>query len=733
MPVGNLPGDTQSPGGWKQVYFENFSTDVAETSFTDSAYVDAHNNDPSGSRSRFQATYPNIDPYPTTWHNSIGDGSQWTSYYSGGKTCSVTGSVLRQRLHTEGTFVENGTTYQRHRTETLVPAWTGSKTQTYGRYVIRWRADLLPGYKIAWLLWPISENWPTDGEIDFPEADLAAGNDIAAFMHRQDGANGGDQDAYGSTVDAVGGWNTTEIIWAPGFCRFILDGVVLGTSTSRVPNTPMEWRIQTEGNLDGTRLSTGIDPTTTGYVDIDWIVAYTRTAESFMTSPLPVNIDSSYADSGSDPSIALHQKHHDIIHAYVNIDSAQSRLGLGMVKAISHFPPSHGWSANGFDAATNVADTSVTFSGRQGVSLVTAGNGGYHTFQKTGLTAINLNGGKHVRVTLRIANLANLQEVLLRAAGVGGIDGGTFHQVTIYDANSVQSGMSPLLEGEITTVSLSFADAYVQNSAAGTAVTEWQFVIRDKSGALKSTVQLGGVDVANDVKPSKWSDTGLVIISMDDTYASQINLALPACQERAIRGTFFPILELLDTNGYATTAQMLSAQERDGWEVGVHCSTVAFHNNFASATPIQVAADLQACQFTLAAKGFTGRTSYAYPLGQFDSGRDTAVRPNVKGARTIAGSRLETWPPGNTMRLRSKSGIGGLGGTSGASLTQAGGVLDQVAAHKGLFIATFHNFTSGTSGDINTSTLSDFTTFLDGIVSRGISTATMGEYLAGIA
>lgn len=33
---------------------------------------------------------------------------------------------------------------------------------------------------------------------------------------------------------------------------------------------------------------------------------------------LPVNVDSTYADSGTDASVALHQQHHDTIHAAVN-------------------------------------------------------------------------------------------------------------------------------------------------------------------------------------------------------------------------------------------------------------------------------------------------------------------------------------------------------------------------------------------------------------------------------
>jgi len=35
----------------------------------------------------------------------------------------------------------------------------GYDGQTYGRYSIRFRYDSMPGYKIAFLLWPVSDNW----------------------------------------------------------------------------------------------------------------------------------------------------------------------------------------------------------------------------------------------------------------------------------------------------------------------------------------------------------------------------------------------------------------------------------------------------------------------------------------------------------------------------------------------------------------------------------------------
>lgn len=41
-----------------------------------------------------------------------------------------------------------------------------------------------------------------------------------------------------------------------------------------------------------------------------------------MASPLPVTIDSTYADSGTDASVKLHQQHHDALHALYNTQIA---------------------------------------------------------------------------------------------------------------------------------------------------------------------------------------------------------------------------------------------------------------------------------------------------------------------------------------------------------------------------------------------------------------------------
>ncbi len=140
----------------------------------------------------------------------------------------------------------------------------------YGRYTIRFRADPLPLYKTAWLLWPDSGVWPRDGEIDFPEGDL--NGKISAFMHRQNGTSGGDQN-YWHTGQTYTTWHTATIEWLPNKLTFILDNSNI-TFTSRVPSTPMHWVIQTETALS----SSSPANSTAGNVQIDWVAAYQPTA-----------------------------------------------------------------------------------------------------------------------------------------------------------------------------------------------------------------------------------------------------------------------------------------------------------------------------------------------------------------------------------------------------------------------------------------------------------------------
>ena len=137
----------------------------------------------------------------------------------------------------------------------------------YGRYVVRFRADAVPGYKTAWLVWPDSESWPYDAEIDFPEGNLDGS--INGFVNHQGATSGADQAASTTNVTYTG-WQTAAITWLPTGVTFQLDGTTIGTETSPVPNTPMHLVLHTETSTIGA----GPTSSASGNVQIDWISVY---------------------------------------------------------------------------------------------------------------------------------------------------------------------------------------------------------------------------------------------------------------------------------------------------------------------------------------------------------------------------------------------------------------------------------------------------------------------------
>lgn len=230
MPVGDLPG-------WRQIFADDFTEDIGLGNF------------PAAVSSRWGA-------YPDGWQDTSHNGT-----YNATKTISISDGIMNIFLHTE-----NGVHYVACPYPKL-PGASSANGQLYGRYSVRFRADSLHGYKTAWLLWPDSETWPRDGEIDFPEGNLDG--TIGAFMHRMNGTSGGDQDGYSSSA-TYGDWHIATTEWTPTSCKFILDGITIGNSTSRIPSTSMHYVLQTETTLDGYEP----DDSTQGNVQVDWVVVY---------------------------------------------------------------------------------------------------------------------------------------------------------------------------------------------------------------------------------------------------------------------------------------------------------------------------------------------------------------------------------------------------------------------------------------------------------------------------
>lgn len=229
------PSNSDDLPGWKYVFGDSFDTNAASGSFL--------------------STYRNWGAYDTGWPDTSRRGMYDTNQLS------VSNGVMNIHMSTGA----DG----KPRTAVPFPLINGRNAsdqinQLYGRYEVRFRADQVQGYKTAFLLWPKSEAWPQDGEIDFPEGDVT-GN-IEAYMHRQGATSGGDQAGF-STNKGYNDWHTATIEWSPNVMRFLLDGNVIGQTTQRIPNTPMHWVLQTETNLGGNP----IPANAAGNVQIDYV------------------------------------------------------------------------------------------------------------------------------------------------------------------------------------------------------------------------------------------------------------------------------------------------------------------------------------------------------------------------------------------------------------------------------------------------------------------------------
>lgn len=210
------------------------------------------------------------DRYPGwSWYDGMTETSRETARPEGQvgiwqsrTTMSVHDGVMDCRVHTEG---------ERPQVCALTPTPGGSnwRGQMYGRYTVRFKADPVPGYKIAWLLWPDSDDW-SEGEIDFPEASLDG--TITGSSHRNDG-DPADFAYFFDTGQRMGGWHTATIDWRPGRLTYLLDGESWTTTEpAALPRVPMRWALQAETEI----VDSAPDRKAQGHILIDWVAAWSR-------------------------------------------------------------------------------------------------------------------------------------------------------------------------------------------------------------------------------------------------------------------------------------------------------------------------------------------------------------------------------------------------------------------------------------------------------------------------
>lgn len=154
--------------------------------------------------------------------------------------------------------------------------------RTYGRWEFRARTDKGRGFGSAILLWPESERFPEDGEIDIMEVPSET-RDRAHFIVHFPGPRGEDK-VYGSHAeDDFSEWHTFAVDWLPDRIVFYVDGVERFRVTDRniIPNEPMHLAVQFDQGPKKDWIAAPDATTPAAFsLQVDWLRVYAPTAKS---------------------------------------------------------------------------------------------------------------------------------------------------------------------------------------------------------------------------------------------------------------------------------------------------------------------------------------------------------------------------------------------------------------------------------------------------------------------
>lgn len=273
-PTSSSKNESRAPRGdlanWKQVYVDDF---------------DEYGNVPVGSFADCELTQSKCkgltEPLRSRWWafpKGWGDTARQHRYPVSGQsnpdeTVSIEDGKLKIVMKSDGNEVQGVTLFPK-----------AAEGQTYGKYVIRFKADPTPGYRIAWKLVPVDEAACPGCEISFPELELD--QEITGLVRHRIGLEPSQVDRY-QTDKKVGEWHIATIEWSPGSVEFFLDGEKLkGTdpngrmleksSASSIPDQPANWFIQCESALDerAKKKQVVAQKHSTATIQIDWIAIY---------------------------------------------------------------------------------------------------------------------------------------------------------------------------------------------------------------------------------------------------------------------------------------------------------------------------------------------------------------------------------------------------------------------------------------------------------------------------
>jgi peptidoglycan/xylan/chitin deacetylase (PgdA/CDA1 family) len=214
----------------------------------------------------------------------------------------------------------------------------------------------------------------------------------------------------------------------------------------------------------------------------------------------------------------------------------------------------------------------------------------------------------------------------------------------------------------------------------------------------------------------------LVTIAFDDGTENEYTYAFPLMRDRGIRGTFYIVTDVIDTQYFMSLAELQTLQA-NGNEIGSHSKT---HRHFTELSDSEIQEECLTSRTVLQSYGFPA-VNFAYPYGDMDERTDAIVDDYYASGRSAWG---DTW----TMPLPVNEFV--ITGTAGDAyqegvLAYLKQIVDLAYNNNEWTIIYFHNVTPE-GGEEYTVNTQDFEGLLDYIVSLGMPTATVGEVLGNV-
>ncbi|MEQ3554569.1 glycoside hydrolase family 16 protein [Pseudonocardia nematodicida] len=194
------------------------------------------------------------------------DLTKWAPY-----TGDTTGGIGRHRA--ENLIVRDGELRLTSRgLDSAGLHWRGG--QQHGRWEIRAKTNPGTGYGHVALLWPVAEDWPVGGELNFMEIPRGDRAETHTIVHYDT-----DNSQVGRTITGdFTEWHTYAVEWLDDRVVFYIDGeeVFRTMDPAAIPPRPMHLAMQTDIGPYGNDWIPPLDATSPDEIEfqVDWVRIY---------------------------------------------------------------------------------------------------------------------------------------------------------------------------------------------------------------------------------------------------------------------------------------------------------------------------------------------------------------------------------------------------------------------------------------------------------------------------